>query len=405
MENHSLATQTVGIVMNGVTGRMGTNQHLARSICAIIAQGGVRASDGTVIVPRPILTGRNEGKLRELAEEHGGATIGEPFEWTTDVAGAVAREDVGIVFDASSTQLRGKFVEMAAAAGKAVYCEKPTALTLDEALRLERVCEAAGIKHGVVQDKLFLPGIMKLARLRDEGFFGRILSVRGEFGYWVFTGHDPDQPPQRPSWNYRAEDGGGIMTDMFCHWRYVLDHTFGPVAGVYATAATEIPERIGEDGEPYRCTADDAAYGIFRTEGGVVCQFNSSWNTRVRRDDLLTIQVDGTEGSAVAGLRRCFVQGIADTPRPVWNPDVEQPIDYIGGWDEFDADGVYDNAFKVQWEMFLRHVVCDEPWAFGMLEGAKGVQLAEAGAQSWKDGRWVDLAPLAGGVGAVGAGG
>lgn len=405
MENCSLATQTVSIVMNGVTGRMGTNQHLVRSVCAIIAQGGVRAADGTTIVPRPILTGRNEGKLRALAEEHGGATIGEPFEWTTDVAGAVAREDVGIVFDASSTQLRGRFVEMAAAAGKAVYCEKPTALTLDEALRLERVCEEAGIKHGVVQDKLFLPGIMKLARLRDEGFFGRILSVRGEFGYWVFTGHDPDQPPQRPSWNYRAEDGGGIMTDMFCHWRYVLDHTFGPVAGVYATAATEIPERIGEDGKPYRCTADDAAYGIFRTEGGVICQFNSSWNTRVRRDDLLTIQVDGTEGSAVAGLRRCFVQGIADTPRPVWNPDVEQPIDYVGGWDEFDADGVYDNAFKVQWEMFLRHVVCDEPWAFGMLEGAKGVQLAEAGAQSWKDGRWVDLAPLAGGVGAAGAGG
>lgn len=391
-----MPTEQLGIVMNGVTGRMGTNQHLVRSICAIIAQGGVRAADGTVLMPRPILTGRNAEKLEALAVEHGATVRGEPFEWTTDVAGAIGRDDVSIVFDASSTQLRGRFVEMAAEAGKAVYCEKPTALTLDEALRLHRVCERAGVKHGVVQDKLFLPGILKLAKLRDSGFFGRILSVRGEFGYWVFTGHDADQPPQRPSWNYRAEDGGGIMTDMFCHWRYVLDHTFGPVTGVYATAATEIRERLDERGKPYACTADDAAYGIFKTDAGVVCQFNSSWNTRVRRDDLLTIQVDGTAGSAVAGLRRCFVQSLADTPRPVWNPDIAQPIDFHAGWTEHDSDTAYDNAFKVQWESFLRHVARGEPWEFGLLEGAKGVQLAEAGARSWREGRWVDLEPLAG---------
>ncbi|MCC7390654.1 MAG: Gfo/Idh/MocA family oxidoreductase [Phycisphaerales bacterium] len=389
-----MPTQTIGIVMNGVTGRMGTNQHLARSVCAIIAQGGVRAADGAVIMPRPILTGRNADKLAALAAEHGQAAQGESFEWTTDVAGAIARDDVAIVFDASGTQFRARAVELAAAAGKAVYCEKPTALTLAEALRLHRVCQRAGVKHGVVQDKLFLPGIMKLAKLRDAGHFGRILSVRGEFGYWVFTGHDQHQPPQRPSWNYRVEDGGGIMTDMFCHWRYVIDHTFGPVTGVYATGATEIPERIDEHGRPYRCTADDAAYGIFRTEPGVICQFNSSWNTRVRRDDLLTIQVDGAAGSAVAGLRRCFVQPLAETPRPVWNPDIPQPIDFRAGWREYDAEGVYDNAFKVQWEMFLRHVACGEPWAFGLLEGAKGVQLAEAGAQSWREGRWIDLGPL-----------
>jgi predicted dehydrogenase len=389
-----VSEQRVGIVMNGVTGRMGTNQHLARSICAILEQGGVKAADGTVIVPVPILTGRRADKLCSLADEYGQRAIGESFEWTTDVEGAIARDDVHIVFDASSTQLRGRFVEMAAAAGKAVYCEKPTALTLEEAARLLEVCKRAGIKHGVVQDKLFLPGIMKLARLRDEGFFGRMLSVRGDFGYWVFDGHDADRAPQRPSWNYRAEDGGGIMTDMFCHWRYVLDHTIGPVAGVFAAAETEIHERVDEDGEPYRCTADDAAYGIFRTEDGVVCQFNSSWNTRVRRDDLLTIQIDGTRGSAVAGLRRCMVQGLAQTPRPVWNPDVAQPTDFCAGWQEFDADGEYDNAFKVQWEMFLRHVVSDEPWEFGLLEGAKGVQLAEAGERSCREGRWVELERL-----------
>ena len=373
---------------------MGTNQHLVRSICAIIAQGGVKAADGTMLMPRPTLTGRNAEKLAALAAEHGIACQDEPFEWTTDVAGAIGRDDVSVVFDASSTQLRGRFVEMAAEAGKAVYCEKPTALTVNEALRLWRVCEDAGVRHGVVQDKLFLPGIQKLARLREEGFFGRILSVRGEFGYWVFTGHEADQPPQRPSWNYRAEDGGGIMTDMFCHWRYVLDHVFGPVAGVYATAATEIPERIDEQGHAYRCTADDAVYGIFRTSDGVVCQFNSSWNTRVRRDDLLTVQVDGTRGSAVAGLRRCWTQSLGDTPRPVWNPDIAQPIDFFDGWREYDAVGEYDNAFKVQWEMFLRHVARDAPWHYGLLEGAKGVQLAEAGDRSWREGRWVELGPL-----------
>lgn len=389
-----MATHELGIVMNGVTGRMGTNQHLVRSICSIIEQGGVRCANGDVVMPRPILTGRNGGKLAALAEEHGSRSIGRAFEHTTDVAAAIAREDVHIVFDASSTQLRGRFVAMAAEAGKAVYCEKPTALTLDEALKLWRICEQAGIKHGVVQDKLFLPGLIKLRRLRDQGFFGRILSVRGEFGYWVFTGHQATQPPQRPSWNYRKEEGGGILTDMFCHWRYVIDHTIGPVAGVFATAATEIPERIDEAGAAYPCTADDAAYALFKTDDGVVCQFNSSWNTRVRRDDLLTIQVDGTRGSAVAGLRRCWIQSLADTPRPVWNPDVEQTIDFAAGWREYAGDDIFENAFKVQWGLFLKHVAVSEPWSFGLEEGAKGVQLAEAGERSWGEGRWIELGPV-----------
>ncbi|MBK7405251.1 MAG: Gfo/Idh/MocA family oxidoreductase [Phycisphaerales bacterium] len=380
--------------MNGVTGRMGTNQHLARSIVAMIRQGGVLAADGSTLMPRPILTGRNADKLRALAEHHGAEAGGAPFEWSTDLAAAVARDDVQIIFDSSGTQYRARAVELAAAAGKSVYCEKPTALSVAEALRLWRICEESGIKHGVVQDKLFLPGILKLASLRDEGFFGRILSVRGDFGYWVFSGHEPSQPPQRPSWNYRKEDGGGIMTDMFCHWRYVIDHTIGPVVGVFATGATEIAERIDESGREYACTADDAAYGIFRTRDGVICQFNSSWNTRVRRDDLLTIHVDGTLGSAVAGLRRCFTQRLAETPRPVWNPDIPQPIDFCAAWTEFDGAGEYDNAFKVQWELFLRHVACDEPWPFGLLEGAKGVQLAEAGERSGREHRWIDLESL-----------
>jgi len=381
--------RSIGIILNGVTGRMGTNQHLVRSIAGIIRDGGLQVGD-EVVMPKVVLTGRNEEKLRACAEK-----AGVPVETTTDVAAALARPDMEIFFDASGTQYRGKFVDMAAAAGKAIYCEKPTATNLAEALRLADVAEAAGVKNGVVADKLWLPGIVKFRRLRDSGFFGRILSVRGEFGYWVFTGEDPEQPAQRPSWNYRAADGGGIMIDMFCHWRYLLDDLFGGVKRLSAVGAIHIPERIGEDGQPYHCTADDAAMGTFELEGGVLCQLNSSWCVRVRRDDLVTFQVDGTEGSAVFGLRRCFTQTRQETPRPVWNPDMPQPIDFFTGWQEVPDDAAgYGNAFRQQWELFLRHVVAAEPFRWTLREAAKGVQLAELGMRSWQERRWLDVGPL-----------
>jgi len=378
----------IGVILNGVTGRMGTNQHLIRSILAIREQGGIRVSPEEVILLDPILTGRSEHKLKALAEKHG------VEHWTTDLDAALADPHNQIFFDASSTLHRAKFVEMAAKAGKAIYCEKPTALTTEEACRLARICDEAGVKHGVVQDKLWLPGIRKLKTLIDQGFFGRILSVRGEFGYWVFTGHDGDQPAQRPSWNYRKEDGGGIIMDMLCHWRYVVDNTFGPIKSVNCHGAIHIPERIDEHGKPYKCTADDACYATFELEDGTVCQFNSSWDVRVRRDDLFTMQVDGTHGSAVAGLRRCWVQPLGATPKPVWNPDIPQPIDFYEGWQEVPDATHYDNAFKIQWEMFIRHVVLNEPWEYGLMEGAKGVQLAETGLDSWEGRRWLDLKTL-----------
>ncbi len=372
--------------MNGVTGRMGTNQHLVRSILAIGKQGGVRLAADETIVPEPILVGRNPDKLRALAEEHG------VRNYTTDLDSALADNRYAVYFDATTTDQRVSGVRRAIAAGKHIYAEKPTATNLAEALSLYSEAQAAGVKNGVVQDKLWLPGLMKLKYLIDRGFFGRILSVRGEFGYWVFDGLD--QPCQRPSWNYRKEAGGGIIIDMFCHWRYVIDNLFGEIQSLVALGAVHVDRRADERGQPYTATADDAAYAIFQLKDGTPLQFNSSWCVRVRRDDLLTLQVDGTHGSAVAGLRRCRVQHHSVTPRPVWNPDVDQAIDFYAGWEEVPTNVAYDNAFKAQWELFLRHVACDAPFRWTLLEGAKGVQLAELGVQSWQERRWLDVPPL-----------
>jgi len=380
-----MSERRIGIIMHGVTGRMGMNQHLIRSILEIRKQGGVTLKDGSRLMPDPLLVGRNAGKIEELARKHG------VHRWTTDLDAALASKGDTVFFDAASTQLRPQLLKQAIKAGKHVYCEKPVSTTLAEAVSLYKAAKKAKVKHGVVQDKLWLPGLMKLAKLRDAGFFGRILSVRGEFGYWVFEGDR--HPAQRPSWNYRKQDGGGIILDMLCHWRYVLDNLFGEVQSVSCLGATHIPHRWDEGGKKYKATADDAAYATFKLAGGVIAHFNSSWTVRVRRDDLLTLQVDGTEGSAVAGLRKCLVQSYADTPKPVWNPDIPQPINFFEGWKEV-PDESTENAFKAQWELFLRHVAGEGPFRWGLLEGAKGVQLAELGVKSWRQRKWIDIPKL-----------
>lgn len=382
-----MASRHIGVILNGVTGRMGTNQHLIRSILAIRADGGVALADGTRVIPEPILVGRNAAKLEALAAAHG------VERWTTDLDRALADDDAEIFFDAASTQLRAGLLMRAIEAGKHVYCEKPVAATLADALGAARHAERAGLKNGVVQDKLWLPGIVKLRLLVESGFFGRVLAIRGEFGYWVFEGDL--QPAQRPSWNYRKEDGGGIVLDMLPHWHYLLDTLFGRITAVDCTAVTHIPERRDEAGRAYAATADDAAFATVRLEGDIIAQFNCSWATRVKRDDLLTIQVDGSHGSAVAGLRRCWTQGRVNTPMPVWNPDVAPTIDYQAGWQEVPDTAATGNAFRAQWERFLRHVCEDAPFPWDLRAGARGVQLAEAALQSSAERRWIDIPALA----------
>ncbi|MEV6632981.1 Gfo/Idh/MocA family oxidoreductase [Actinoplanes sp. NPDC051470] len=376
----------IGILLNGVTGRMGYRQHLVRSLLAIREQGGVLLQDGTALWPEITLAGRNEAKLRDIADRHGLTEV------TTDLDAALARDDIAIYFDAQVTSEREKAIVAAIAAGKHIYTEKPTATTLSGAVELARKADTAGVKHGVVQDKLFLPGLLKLKRLVDGGFFGRVLSVRGEFGYWVFEGDW--QAAQRPSWNYRSQDGGGITVDMFPHWHYVLEQIFGEVRAVTAHVTTHIGERWDEAGERYEATADDAAYGIFELGGGVVAQINSSWAVRVFRDELVEFQVDGTEGSAVAGLRRCRAQHRSATPKPVWNPDLPATHDFRDQWTEVPDNEEFDNGFKAQWEMFLRHVAEDAPYTWDLWAGARGVQLAELGLRSAREGRRIEVPSL-----------
>jgi predicted dehydrogenase len=380
-----MSPRSIGVVMNGVTGRMGYRQHLVRSVLAINEQGGVALADGGRILLKPVLVGRNPEKLAKIAADHGIAG------WTTDLDAALADDDNLIYFDTQVTQARVKAVLKAVEAGKHIYAEKPIAETFSDALALAEAATAKGVKNGVVQDKLFLPGLLKLKRLIDGGFFGRILSVRGEFGYWVFEGDW--QAAQRPSWNYRAEDGGGIVLDMFPHWAYVLENLFGRIRSVYAQAVTHVPERVDERGMTYPATADDAAYGVFELEGGIIAQINSSWNVRVNRDELVEFQVDGTHGSAVAGLRNCRVQHRATTPKPVWNPDLPATARFRDDWQEVPDNAEFDNGFKIQWEMFIRHVVEDAPFPYDFVSGARGVRIAELGLRSSAEGLRLPVEP------------
>jgi len=382
-----MTRKVISVALNGVTGRMGYRQHLVRSLLSIREQGGVRLSDGTTVYPEPILVGRSEERLRSIAERHG------LERWTTSLDEVLADPSVEVYFDTQVTSAREASLMKAIEAGKHVYTEKPVASSLEGAVRLAGAARAAGIVHGVVHDKLFLPGVIKLRRLVSEAFFGRVLSVRLEFGYWVFEGDGI--PAQRPSWNYRALDGGGIVLDMFPHWQYLLTDLFGPVTALYARTATHVPRRWDESGLSYEATADDAAYAVLEFAGGAFASVNSSWTVRVNRRELLELQVDGTHGSAVAGLRHCAVQHRVTTPLPVWNPDLPDPIDYQSQWTDVPDNTTFDNGFKAEWELFLKSVAEGRPFPWDLAEGAKGVQLAELAVQSSAEGRRLVVPALA----------
>ena len=381
-----MSRKTIGVVVNGATGRMGYRQHLVRSLLAIRAQGGLELPDGAVLWPEPVLVGRSVERLKAIADRHG------LERWTTSLDEALADPDCSVYFDAQVTAQRVPAVLAAIDAGKHVYVEKPTADSLEGALRVARAARDAGLVHGVVADKLYLPGLLKLRRLIDGGFFGRILSVRIDFGYWVFEGDW--QPAQRPSWNYRDADGGGIALDMFPHWHYLLTTLIAPIESVYCQVSTHIPTRWDEQGQAYEATADDAAYAVLGLRDGIVAAVTASWATRVNREELLEVQVDGTLGSAVAGLRTCTVQDRAMTPRPVWNPDVDNPERFRDQWAPVPDNAEFDNGFKAQWELFLTAAYQGTPFRHDLFDGARGVQLALLALESARVGRRLPVPPL-----------
>ncbi len=358
-------------------------------LAEVIGDRGIQVGDVTeAIAAQPVLVGRREDRLKEIAELHG------LQRWSTDLDKVLSDPGIEVYFDAQVTSAREPAIAAAIAAGKHVYTEKPVASPLEASLRLAAAARAAGITNGVVQDKLFLPGMIKLRRLIRSGFFGRVLAVRLEFGYWVFEGDL--LAAQRPSWNYRKADGGGIVLDMFPHWQYLLEDLFGPITSVYARQVTHVPRRWDESGAPYEVTADDAAYALLEFDGGVVASVNSSWAVRVNRRELVELQVDGTLGSAVAGLRHCAVQHRATTPMPVWNPDLPDPHDYRAQWTDVPDNQAFDNGFKAQWELFLAAAAEGRQFPWDLAAGARGVQLAGLALQSSAEGRRVPVPRLAG---------
>jgi predicted dehydrogenase len=380
-----MSSRVIGVALDGATGRLGSTQHL-KSLLAIRAEGGLPLANGDRLMPEPVLLGRNAEKLAALAVSSGG------LKSSTDRDACLADNGIAIYFDATATGGRPERLRAAIAAGKHVYTEKPLAQTLEQALTLAREAKRAGIKTGVVQDKLFLPGLKKLKKLYDSGYFGRVLSVRLDFGWWVFDGDF--QASQRPSWNYRKAAGGGLILDMFAHWRYIFDRLLGPIASVSCREMTAQPRRIDESGKPYDVDVEDHAFAVFELEGGAIAQVSSSWANRVKRDDLLQIQVDGTKGSAVCGLHRCFIQPLAATPRPFFDPERPQAAVFDDEWQETPTLDPFKNSYREGWELFLRHVAEDRPFPSPLLEGAKGVQLAEACHRSHRERRWIDLETL-----------
>lgn len=380
-----MATHNIGVVIDGATGRLGATQHL-RSLMAVRREGGLVLANGDCLVPEPVLLGRNPAKLAALAAANG------DLKWSTDRDTCLGDPSFAIYFDANATGGRPARAGAALTAGKHVYLEKPIAETLEEALDLARRAERASVKNGVVQDKLFLPGLRKLRKLYDADFFGRILSIRLDFGWWVFDG--TPYPAQRPSWNYRKVTGGGLILDMFAHWRYIFDRLLGEIKAVSCRHMTALPARRDENDEWYDVDVEDTAFATFELTGGVLAQVSSSWASRVRRDDLLQIQVDGARGSAVCGLHRCFVQPLVTTPKPFFDPERPQPMIFNDQWQEMPDVEPVRNGYRAGWELFLKHVADDAPFPSPFLEGAKSVQLAEACYQSSRERRWVDLPEL-----------
>jgi predicted dehydrogenase len=383
-----MATRRLGIIMHGATSRIGTTQHLLNSLVPIRQEGGLPLSNGDRLMPDPILVGRTAPKLQALAERLG------LTRWTTDLDAALSDPADELFFECAYGGGRVELARRALAAGKHIYLEKPVAESLAEVVALRADAERAGRRHAVMQDKIHLPGLVKLKTVLDLGALGRLLSMKLEFGWWVFDGEVI--PSQRTSWNYRKATGGGLVLDMFPHWRYVIDHLFGAPSALTCHMRTAQPKRWDERRRPYEVDVEDEARATLEFPGGMVGEIFSSWATRIRRDDMLVIKVDGTAGSAACTLHQCWTQGLANTPKPLFPVNAPQPMDFLGQWTEVPEMVPFKNSYRLAWEEFLRHVAGDGPNTASLTQAARGLQLIEACHESHRARRWVELPALEG---------
>ena len=383
-----MSVREIGIILNGATGGICSFQHLANSLAPIRAEGGLRIGDET-IMPKLLLVGRDNERLSEVARANG------VDDWTTELDRALDNTDFPVFFDAAATHMRADILHRALAAGKHIFAEKPVAPSVDEGLALLRDAESRKLKHGVVEDKLHLPGLAKLATLVDGGFFGRIVGFKLEFGWWVFDGIT--DAAQRPSWNYKRATGGGLVSDMTPHWRYIIEGLLGRIDRIVCATSIAQVERADESGVGFQVDVEDTAPPLLRMESGVTGAILASWATRVRREDLMTMQIDGTKGSAVAGLRRCFTQRAAETPAIAgfrMGKDVDTmnvATDFFVDWQEVSDATPYKNPYRYGWEKFIAHVVADAPFDAPLSAGIRDVQLSQACVESAASGEWMEM--------------
>ena len=279
-----------------------------------------------------------------------------------------------ILFDAAATKQRVSTLTKAIAAGKHIYSEKPVALSVADGMALLTAARARNLKHGAVEDKIFLPGLQKLSAARRAEILRPRHRLSPRFrlvGVRRIRAQKPAAKLELPAKRCRRSHHGYVSALALRRSKAFSARS----VGLWHATATAIPQRADESGTRYDVDVDDTSLTLAELENGAVGTIACSWATRVRRDDLLTFQIDGTSGSAVAGLHRCWAQSAGDTPevRHI-NPMVDIGFDYRRDWKEVPGLAAYANPYRVGWDRFLKHIVTGEPLASDLSAGIRDVQ-------------------------------
>ena len=309
--------------MNGVTGRMGLNQHLRRSIYAIIAARRRARLRKRSIMPRRCWWGATQSSWmpspRSAAACHGPRISIRRWPTRPTRSTSTPKPPTGAPSAVRAGDRRRQARLLRKADGGVARCGARSL----PARRTRR----SQTRRGAGQALAARPA-ESWSSLKRQGFFGRILSRARRIRLLGVRGRHTCRRSGLPGTTARKMAAASFST--CCAIGATCSTTSSAKSRRFpALAPPTFRTRWDEAGQPYAVTADDSAYATFELAGGIVAHFNSSWCVRVRRDDLLTFQVDGTKGTAVAGLRHCWIQPYGATPRPIWNPDIEQPARFL----------------------------------------------------------------------------